>query len=58
MHTLIDKETDFEKLVDPKNIRIASGSISLLEIIKEDITLNIPIYQRLYVWKQPQITTL
>ncbi|CAL67544.1 DUF262 domain-containing protein [Christiangramia forsetii] len=58
MHTLIDKETDFEKLVDPKNISIASGSISLLEVIEKNITLNIPIYQRLYVWKQPQIVTL
>lgn len=47
-----------------KNIRearhreIHSGTLTLKEASEQEIRFNIPIYQRLYVWKRDQIRTL
>lgn len=37
---------------------VKSRLISILDIINEDWRFNIPIYQRLYVWRNEQIETL
>lgn len=47
-----------------KNIReaghqkINSGTLTLKEVAEQEIRFNIPIYQRLYVWKRDQVRTL
>lgn len=40
------------------NREYESRIITLADIVDKDIIFNIPIYQRLYVWKQAQINTL
>lgn len=40
------------------NLEYISNKVSLNDIVENDIFFNVPIYQRLYVWKQEQIRTL
>ena len=40
------------------NREYTSCKITLKDIVEEGVFFNIPIYQRLYVWKQSQINTL
>ncbi|MBE6250971.1 MAG: DUF262 domain-containing protein [Bacteroidales bacterium] len=40
------------------NSEYRSAYIILTDIVKEDKYFNVPIYQRLYVWKQAQVNTL
>ena len=58
MQALINKITNFSELNNQSNIRIGSGLLSLKDIVENEIQFNIPIYQRLYVWKIDQIKIL
>ena len=40
------------------NTEYISTKVTLSKIVEEKIFFNVPIYQRLYVWKQAQINTL
>lgn len=40
------------------NTEYSSKKVTLSDIVEEKIFFNVPIYQRLYVWKQAQINTL
>lgn len=40
------------------NSEYKSNKVTLNDIVKNHIFFNVPIYQRLYVWKQEQIRTL
>lgn len=46
------------ELLRNRNIPISSIDMTLDSIISEGETFNVPIYQRLYVWKNEQIETL
>ena len=39
-------------------MKIKSSLITLKEMTNKDFSFNIPIYQRLYVWKEEQVNTL
>lgn len=39
-------------------MQIKSSLITLEEVVEKELFFNIPIYQRLYVWKEEQIKTL
>ena len=41
-----------------KNKQYLSSSITLCDIVNKNILFNIPIYQRLYVWKELQVNKL
>jgi uncharacterized protein with ParB-like and HNH nuclease domain len=41
-----------------ENKQYQSNSITLCDIVKQNICFNIPIYQRLYVWKELQVNKL
>jgi uncharacterized protein with ParB-like and HNH nuclease domain len=58
MEALLNRNEDFAKLADQDNKVIASGLITLEKVVKHQLHFNIPIYQRLYVWKSGQIRTL
>lgn len=58
MEALLNKNDDFTGLVDQDNKKIASGLITLESVVEYQLHFNIPIYQRLYVWKSNQIKTL
>lgn len=58
MEALLTKNDDFETLANQDNKKIASGLITLESVVKYGLHFNIPIYQRLYVWKSTQIKTL
>lgn len=58
MEALLTKNEDFTALANQENKKIASGLITLESVVKYQLHFNIPIYQRLYVWKSNQIKTL
>ena len=58
MEALLNKNDDFAKLAKQGNKEIASGLITLAKVVEHQLHFNIPIYQRLYVWKLGQIKTL
>lgn len=58
MQALVNKSNHFPMNNSQSNVQIGSGLFSLKEVTEYDIQFNIPIYQRLYVWKIDQIRTL
>ncbi|MCS4300611.1 DUF262 domain-containing protein [Chryseobacterium sp. BIGb0232] len=58
MEALLNKNDDFVTLTYQDNKKIFSGLITLKNVVEYQLTFNIPIYQRLYVWKSNQIKTL
>lgn len=58
MRALLKKDVDFEALSNKENEKIATSLLNLEKVVLENILFNIPIYQRLYVWKTDQIKTL
>ncbi|MCI0922740.1 DUF262 domain-containing protein, partial [Sphingobacterium rhinopitheci] len=58
MEALLNRNENFEELSQKDNAVIASGILTLKKIVKNNLHFNIPIYQRLYVWKVNQIRTL
>lgn len=41
-----------------ENKQYNSNNITLKDIVQKGIQFNIPIYQRLYVWKELQVNKL
>lgn len=58
MKALLNKDKDFKALTKDENQSIAASLLNLEQVVNENIQFNIPIYQRLYVWKIDQIRTL
>lgn len=58
MQALIDRDIQFSDLKRAENKEVAASLLTLKTVIDENIYFNIPIYQRLYVWKTDQIRTL
>lgn len=58
MRALLKKDVDFGVLSNKENEQIATSLLNLEKVVLENILFNIPIYQRLYVWKTDQIKTL
>lgn len=58
MQALLNKTVNFPIIELNPKINIGSDIFSLEKIVKDKIQFNIPIYQRLYVWKENQIKTL
>jgi|WetSurMetagenome_2_1015567.scaffolds.fasta_scaffold05806_3 uncharacterized protein with ParB-like and HNH nuclease domain len=52
------KSITLKELVDKKMSEYSSKSITLKELVEGDKKFNIPIYQRLYVWKDEQVKKL
>lgn len=45
-------------MIETNMSSIKSKKLTLHEIVEQDLRFNIPIYQRLYVWGEEQVTTL
>ena len=58
MKVILNKNTDFSVLAKAENKTISASLLNLEKVVEENIQFNIPIYQRLYVWKINQIKTL
>lgn len=58
MGVLLNKDINFKVLATNENQSIAASLLNLEKVVEEGIHFNIPIYQRLYVWKIDQIKTL
>lgn len=58
MQALINKSNHFPLDEMRNNLQIGSDLFSLQKVVGYNIQFNIPIYQRLYVWKFDQIRTL
>lgn len=58
MEALLNRNENFQTLAQDDNSEIASGILTLEKVVKHNLHFNIPIYQRLYVWKVNQIKTL
>ena len=58
MEALLSKGVNFNTLTNGENPKIAASLLNLEKVVEENIRFNIPIYQRLYVWKINQIKTL
>ena len=58
MQALLNKSNHFAMHELQKKLQIGSDLFSLEKIVGYNIQFNIPIYQRLYVWKFDQIRTL
>lgn len=58
MRALLNKKINFSNLTKSNNQEIGASLLSLDKVVQENIHFNIPIYQRLYVWKIDQIKTL
>jgi uncharacterized protein with ParB-like and HNH nuclease domain len=58
MGVLLNKNINFKVLATNENQSIAASLLNLEKVVDEGIHFNIPIYQRLYVWKIDQIKTL
>lgn len=58
MKVILNKNTDFNVLAKAENKTISASLLNLEKVVEENIQFNIPIYQRLYVWKINQIKTL
>jgi len=55
---VLNRNENFGELSRQDNKEIASGLLSLEKIVELQLHFNIPIYQRLYVWRFNQIRTL
>lgn len=58
MKAFINATNKFQDYSCETNKNIGSGLLSLEFVVENEIHFNIPIYQRLYVWKYDQIRTL
>lgn len=58
MRALLSKDVNFSVLTTEKNQNIVASLLTLKKVVQAGIHFNIPIYQRLYVWKINQIKTL
>lgn len=58
MEALLNKNENFKSFFESNNEKISYGTLTLDEISELNMMFNIPIYQRLYVWKVGQIRTL
>lgn len=58
MEALLNRNENFQALAQNDNSEIASGILTLEKVVENNLHFNIPIYQRLYVWKVNQIKTL
>lgn len=58
MEALLNRNENFADLAQKNNRVIASGILTVEKVVSCNLHFNIPIYQRLYVWKVNQIRTL